>query len=98
MDEEMKNQEGTPIDEEQFKAAVEETLEKVRTQSMLLGCQVICQAVLDKIYAFESSQGKKSANDYKRCIKELKKFCEIGVSRTVNPDGTTTPKEETAQN
>ena len=98
MTEEIKNQEATPIDEEQFKTAVEETLEKVRTQSMLIGCQVICQAILDKIYAFESSQGKKSTNDYKRCLKELKQFCTTGVSRTVNPDGTTTPKDETVQN
>lgn len=98
MTEEIKNQEPAPIDEEQFKAAVEETLEKVRTQSMLVGCQVICQAILDRIYAFESSYGKKSANDYKRCLKDLRQFCTTGVSRTVNPDGTTTPKEETAQN
>ena len=98
MDEEMKNQEAAHIDEEQFKSAVEETLEKVRTQSMLIGCQVICQAVLDRIYAFESSHGKKSANDYKRCIKDLKQFCEIGVSRTVNPYGTNTSKNATEQN
>lgn len=98
MDQEMNKQEATPISEEQFKAAVEETLEKVRSQSMLIGCQVVCQAILDQIYAFESSQGKKSANDYKRCLKEIKQFCTTGVSRTVNPDGTTTPREETVQN
>ena len=98
MTEEIKNQEATPIDEEQFKSAVEETLAKVRSQSMLIGCQVVCQAIIEKIYAFESSHGKKSANDYKRCIKDLKQFCETGVSRTVNPDGTTTPKDETVQN
>lgn len=98
MTEEIKNQETTPMDEEQFKVAVEETLEKVRTQSMLIGCQVICQTILDKIHAFESSNGKKSTNDYKRCIKDLKQFCTTGVSRTINPDGTTTPKDEAVQN
>lgn len=92
MEETKNNQEATQLDEGQFKAAVEETLEKVRTQSMLIGCQVICQTILDKIYAFERSQGKKSANDYKRCLKELKKFAEIGISRNVNTDGTTTLK------
>ena len=98
MEEEIKNQNATPMDEEQFKAAVEETLEKVRTQSMLIGCQAVCKVIMDKIYAFESSHGKKSANDYKRCLKDLKQFCATGLSRSVNTDGTTTPKDETVQN
>ena len=55
----------------------------------------MCKTILNKIYAFESSYGKKSANDYKRCLKDLKKFCEIGLSRNVNADGTTEPVEKT---
>ena len=86
----------------ELKDAIEEQLSRIRRQSMLLGCQVICQTVLDKIYAFESSGGKKSTNDYKRCLKDLKQFCETGLSRKVNLDGTTEPIEkdtaETVQN
>ena len=82
--------------------AIEKVMDNVRTQSMLLGAQAICQTILDKIYAFESSHSKKSANDYKRCIKDVKKFCDIALSRRVNADGTTEPIEsddaETVQN
>ena len=96
----IEKQEDTNLNTDGLKGAIEETLSKIRTQSMLLGAQAICKTVLDKIYAFESSYGKKTANDYKRCLKDLKKFCEVGLSRKVATDGTTEPieKTETAQN
>ena len=81
-------------DDEKLKAAVEEQLSKVRVQAMLLGCQVTCQVVLDKIMAMESQPGKHSLNDYKRLVKDVKQFCVTGLSRKVNPDGTTSPKDE----
>ena len=69
---------------------------------MLLGFQVSCQTVLDKIAAFERKPGSKSNNDHKRLIKEIRNFCETGLSRKVNTDGTTEPIEksesETVQN
>lgn len=84
------------VTNDELKEKIEDTLSKIRRQSMLLGCQVICQTMNDKIYAFESSHGKKSANDYKRLIKDIKKFCETGLSRKVNTDGETEPVETTA--
>lgn len=84
-----------PETTDELKGAIGETLSKIRTQSMLLGAQAICKTIADKIYIFESSQGKKSANDYKRLIKDVKKFCEVGLSRKVNLDGTTEPIEKT---
>ncbi len=90
------------VQKDDLKEAIEQTMDKIRTQSMLLGAQAMCQTILNKIYAFESSQGKKSANDYKRCVKDIKKFCEVGLSRKVNIDGTTEQIEqketETVQN
>lgn len=84
---------------DELKGAIEDTLSKIRTQSMLLGAQAACQIIADKIYTFESSYGKKSANDYKRLIKDIKSFCNTGLSRKVNADGTTEPVEaETVQN
>lgn len=80
--------------DDEFKDAVEATLSKIRRQSMLLGFQVSCQTVLDKITAFERKPGSKSNNDHKRLIKEIKQFVEQGLSRKVNTDGET----ETAQN
>ena len=95
----------TPIEEpkeelsqdDAFIDAVEETLSKIRRQSMLLGFQVSCQTVLDKITAFERRPGSKSNNDHKRLIKEIKTFVEQGLSRKVNTDGET-ETIETAQN
>jgi len=87
---------------DELKGAIEETLSKIRRQSMLLGFQVSCQTVLDKITEFERKPGSKSNNDHKRLIKDIKNFCETGLSRKVNTDGETEPiektEEETAQN
>lgn len=59
-------------------------MRKVSNDGMIVGFQTACHTALNKIYAFERSAGKKSANDYKRCIKDLKKFFETGISRRVN--------------
>ena len=83
------------VQKDDLKEAIEQTMDKIRTQSMLLGAQTICQTIVNKIYAFEASQGKKSANDYKRCIKSIKKFCETGLSNNVSTDDTTEQIEHT---
>lgn len=84
--------------DDELKGAIEVTLSKIRRQSMLLGFQVACQTVLDKIIAFDRKPGSKSNNDHKRLIKDIKQFVEQGLSRKVNTDGETEPIEETTQN
>jgi hypothetical protein len=42
----------------------------------------------------EVKPGKRTMNDYKRFIKDLKNFCDTGLSRKVNADGETEPIEE----
>lgn len=79
------------LSNDRFTEAIQNQLKKIQTQNLLLGAQTICRVILDKIYDFESSDGKKSANDYKRCLKDLKQFCETGISRKVNADGETEP-------
>jgi hypothetical protein len=66
--------------DDEFKAAVSATLRKIQSQNMILGFQTCCHSILEKIYSFESSDGSKSANDYKRLLKDLKKFAETGIS------------------
>ena len=88
----------TPEAKDELKDAIEETLSKIRRQSMLLGAQAMCQTIIDKILMFERTPGSKSNNDHKRLIKDIKNFCEVGLSRKVNADGETEPVEETAQN
>lgn len=75
--------------DDELKKAIEEQMSKLRTQSMLLGAQSICQVILQKIYTAKSKPGKKTYRDYERLIADIQKFCETGISRQVNTDGTT---------
>lgn len=87
-----------------LKEAIEEQLKKIRRQNMLIGFQTACRVALEKIIVAESKPGKRTMNDYKRLLKDLKQFCETGLSRTINADGETesvkeeSPTEETVQN
>ena len=82
---------------DELKQAVNETLEKVRTQALLLGAQVICSVILQKIEAFQKQPGKRTMNDYKRLVKDIEQYCRTGVSRKVNDDGTTSEREEVTE-
>ena len=90
--------------EDTFREAVEEQLSKIRRQSMMIGAQTMCRVVLDKIVSAEAKPGKRTMNDYKRLVKDVKNFCITGLSRKVNADGETepidaeSPTEETVQN
>lgn len=90
--------------EDPLKEAIEEQLSKIRRQSMLLGAQTMCSVIRQKIYKFESQSGRRTMNDYKRFMKDVKNFCDTGLSRKVNADGETEPikeksaVEETVQN
>ena len=88
------------IDIDLVQETIEEQFEKIRTQAMLLGFQVAIKSILDKIIEVETKPGKRSMNDYKRLIKDIRGFCQTGLSRKVNLDGTTSPvdKSETVQN
>ena len=83
-----------PATRDEFKEAAEEVLKKVRTQALLLGSQAMCSTILQKIKEFEHKPGKHTLNDHRRLVSDIKNFCEIGLSRKVNLDGTTSIKEE----
>lgn len=86
-------------DNEEFKEAVQAQMRRIHNQGMVIGFQTSCHTILDRIYAFERKPGSKSANDYKRLIKDIKKFCETGVSRKMNENGEVeTAESETVQN
>ena len=75
-----------PQTNDELKDAIDATVSKIRRQSMLLGFQVSCQSVLDKIVAFERKPGSKSNNDHKRLIKDIKQFCEQSLYRQINAE------------
>ena len=84
------------MDNDELKGAINETMRKLRTQSMLLGAQAMCSTMLQKIAEFERKPGKRTLNDHRRLVADIKKFCEVGVSRNVNLDGTTSEKTDEA--
>ena len=105
MSEEIQNEQENNLslaDNEEFKEAVQTQMRKIHNQGMVIGFQTACHTMLDKIHAFESGTGKKSNNDYKRLMKEIKRFCDIGVSRKANtsdePNETEETTVETVQN
>lgn len=77
-----------------LKKAIEEQMRKLQRQNLLIGAQTVCRVVLEKIVTAEAKPGKRTMNDYKRLIKDIRKFCEVGLSRKVNADGETEPAEE----
>ena len=82
------------MDNDELKKAIEEQMRNLRRQSMLIGAQTACQVILQKIYTAQAKPGKKSYRDLERLIIDIQKFCETGVSRKINPDGTTSPMED----
>lgn len=100
MDEEIKTieeqeNENPILNDEELKGAIEDQLSKIRNQAMILGFRVGLKTILDKITAFERSPGNKSNNDHKRLIKDIKKFCETGLSRKMNENGEVEIPEKT---
>ena len=83
---------------DEFKKLVYERMRKIHNEGMVVGLQTACHTILDMIYSFERIAGKKSANDYKRLIKEVKRFCEVGTSGNKNSNSDTeNEKEATAE-
>jgi hypothetical protein len=85
---------GQETDTNPLKDAIEEQMRKIQRQNLLIGAQTICRVVLEKIVTAETKPGKRTMNDYKRLMKDVKQFCTTGLSRKVNADGETEPIEE----
>ena len=77
-------QKNTLVEDDEFKKMVYSRMRGVHNQGMVVGFKTSCHTILDKIYAFERKPGSKSTNDYKRLVKEIKRFCEVGISREVS--------------
>jgi hypothetical protein len=84
----------TPEVKDELQVAITEQFEKIRLQNLLLGAQTSFSVIIQKITVWESQPGKRTLNDHRRLIKEIKQFCETGLSRKINPDSTISPIEE----
>lgn len=80
------NQEEMANDE--FQTALEEAMkkqfEKVRMAGMLAGAKGICGAIMQYIYQFNSSPGKKTLNDHRRLVKKINDFCSVSLSKKID--------------
>ena len=98
----IEEQEKEQLGNDELRDAITASAKKIYNDGMIVGFQTACHTALNKIYTFESSYGKKSTNDYKRCLKDLKKFFEIGVYNKMNSEDQTNTEEsndiETVQN
>ena len=72
------------MDNDELKEAVNSQMRKIHNQGMVIGFQTACHTLLDKIYTFDRIDGKKTTNDYKRLVKDIREFCNVGVSRKLS--------------
>lgn len=94
LEEEFETKDISEEDKDILKDALEEQFKKIRTQNLLLGAQTMAQVILEKMIVWEKQPGKRTLNDHRRLIKDIKQFCETGLSRKVNSDGTISPIED----
>ena len=94
LEEEFESKDISEEDKDVLKSALEEQFKKIQTQNLLLGFQTCASTILEKIIIWEKQPGKRTLNDHRRLIKDLKKFVETGLSKKVNLDGTVSDKDE----
>jgi len=71
------------VNVEELKNDVQEVMEKLRTQSMLLGGRSMALMIARMIDQDMNKPGKRTMNDMKRIIKEVRKFCQIAIDHEV---------------
>ena len=82
--------------EDKIEAKVKDVVEKLRTQSMLLGARAMTLTIANMIDAEINKPGKRTMADMKRIVNKVRKFCQKAIDHPVE-----TPKlgdEETVQN
>lgn len=61
--------------DEKFRSQITGTLKGMQSRARLDGMKTMAQLILTVINSFEKKDGKKSCNDYKRLVKNIKKAC-----------------------
>lgn len=81
---------------DKIESKVKDVVEKLRTQSMLLGARAMTVTIANMIDAEMNKPGKRTMADMKRIVKKVREFCQKAIDHPVEK-----PKfgeEETAQN
>lgn len=74
------------LENDELREVIEDKFSDVHNKAMILGFKVCCKTILEKIVSFERSPSKKSNNDHKRLIKDIKNLCETSLSRKMSID------------
>lgn len=81
------------MDNNELKTAINETLERIRTQAMVLGYRTACMTIMQMLSpCFKQHL---SYRDYERIVKQVNAFCAKGLKQ---PEKTEEVAEETVQN
>ena len=83
--------------DDELKANINKTLEKIRNEAIILGYRVACTTIMQMIAPWHNPHA--SHNDYKRLFKKVEEFC--GKALKQAESGAEEPTEassETAQN
>lgn len=81
---------------DKIEAKVKDVVEKLRTQSMLLGARAMTLTIANMIDAEINKPGKRTMADMKRIVNKVREFCQKAIDHPVE-----IPKfgdEETVQN
>ena len=71
---------------EELLHTIELHMQKVQTQGMTIGAQLVCSIILKKINATFQNASKTTLRDYKRLVKDITAFCETALSEKVNSE------------
>lgn len=68
---------------DEFKKKVEDVVEKIRTQSLLLGARTMTVTIANMIDADLNKPGKRTMADMRRIVKKVRDFCQKAIDNSV---------------
>lgn len=68
---------------DEFKKKVEDVVEKIRTQSLLLGARTMTVTIANMIDADLNKPGKRTMADMRRIVKKVRDFCQKAIDNPV---------------
>ena len=77
------NDEANDTQDNELKEKLSDAVEKLRTQSMLLGARAMTVTIANMIDADINKPGKRTMADMRRLVKKVRDFCQKAIDREV---------------
>ena len=74
--------ETTPMSDDELKEAIDATLERIRTQNMIIGYRTACMTIMQMISGWRKPNC--SHREYQRIFKKLEEFCGKALKQEEN--------------